>query len=66
MNTEQDTFNRLRQTPFKQVLDRLGTRLLASESEIGTVLEENYWTYDEYRKQLTKFFQLDQNFNIQL
>lgn len=56
MTTENNTFKILRQTPFRVLLDTLGTKLLADKEHITPILEKHYWEYNEYRLRLNRFF----------
>lgn len=46
---EDETFRRLCQTPFRELIKVLGLRLLDDELDIQQTLADHNWTYKEYK-----------------
>ena len=55
-NTEDDTYKKLIQTPFIDVLGAHVALNLATEGQINDLLEEHHWTRKDYTAALNNYY----------
>jgi hypothetical protein len=56
MKTEDDTYRKLMQTPFREVLDAHRALNLSTSEQLDAVLKIHHWTKDEYNAALNQYY----------
>ncbi len=56
MNTEDETFRKLKQTPFAELFDQIRNNKVFSSDAITNILNRNHWTFNEYTAAMSQLF----------